>query len=192
MKCPNCGKPIGSVCIEDEKEKIYKIINRKDYVRIFKDEEEINKIKKLSGKNKKLEEINYMTIEQFKEKYINKLFKNEKNEKGLHKIEENYFKKNDKLVRNLSQISYRLLNYILYSHLFFAKLYTDKSENFDEYLPEKKNNDNNSFIRMSWGEAINECWILLKKELYEKEINYPEIFMNFIFKELYNKLNEEN
>jgi len=125
MKCPNCGKHIGSICIEDEKEKIYKIINRKDYIRIFKDEDKINKIKKLNGKNKKLKEINYMTIEQFKEKYINKLYNDEK---GLHKIEENYFKKNDKLVRNLSQISYRLLNYILYSHLFFAKLYTDKSQ----------------------------------------------------------------
>ena len=91
-----------------------------------------------------------MTIEQFKEKYINKLYNDEK---GLHKIEENYFKKNDKLVRNLSQISYRLLNYILYS---------------------------------------NECWILLKKELSEKEIYYPEIFMNLIFKELYTMLNKEN
>jgi len=189
MKCPNCGKHIGSICIEDEKEKIYKIINRKDYIRIFKDEDKINKIKKLNGKNKKLKEINYMTIEQFKEKYINKLYNDEK---GLHKIEENYFKKNDKLVRNLSQISYRLLNYILYSHLFFAKLYTDKSKNFDEYLPEKKNYDNNSFIRMSWGETINECWILLKKELSEKEIYYPEIFMNLIFKDLYTMLNKEN
>ena len=189
MKCPNCGKHIGSICIEDEKEKIYKIINRKDYIRIFKDEDKINKIKKLNGKNKKLKEINYMTIEQFKEKYINKLYNDEK---GLHKIEENYFKKNDKLVRNLSQISYRLLNYILYSHLFFAKLYTDKSKNFDKYLPEKKNYDNNSFIRMSWGETINECWILLKKELSEKEIYYPEIFMNLIFKDLYTMLNKEN
>ena len=45
---------------------------------------------------------------------------------------------------------------------------------------------------MSWGETINECWILLKRELSEKEINYPEIFMNFIFKDLYTKLNDEN
>jgi len=130
-----------------------------------------------------------MTLDQFKENYINELYKKDK---GLHKIEENYFKKNDKLVRNLSQISYRLLNYILYSHLFFAKLYTGVSENFDKYLPERQSKDDNSFIRMSWGETLNECWILLKKELSEKDINYPEIFMNFIFKELYNKLNEEN
>ena len=187
MKCPNCGKPIGSEYIEDEKGKKLKIINRKDYVRVFKDEDEIDKTKEDSGKNRKLQEINYMTVSQFKENYIDKLYKNDK---GLHRIEENYFKKNDKLVRNLSQISYRLLNYILYSHLFFAKLYTGLSENFDKYLPEKQKD--NSFIRLSWGETLNECWILLKKELSEKEINYPEIFMNFVFKDLYNKLNEEN
>ena len=130
-----------------------------------------------------------MTLPDFKQKYIDNLYKNDK---GLHRIEENYFKQNDKLVRNLSQISYRLLNYILYSHLFFAKLYTGVSENFDKYLPEKKTNADNSLIRLSWGETINECWILLKKELSKKDINYPEIFMNFIFKDLYNKLNDEN
>jgi len=187
QKCPNCGKKIGTEYIEEEKGKILKIINRKDYIRIFKDEDEIDKTKDDSGKNRKLQEINYMTIAQFKENYINELYKNDK---GLHKIEENYFKKNDKLVRNLSQISYRLLNYILYSHLFFARLYTGVSENFDIFLPEKKNNNIPS--RMSWGETLNECWILLKKELSEKGIYYPEIFMNFIFKDLYNKLNGEN
>ena len=189
MKCPNCGNQIGSVYIEDEKGKKLKIIHRKDYIRIFKDEEEIEKTKEDTGKNRKLNEINYMTLPDFKQKYIDNLYKNDK---GLHRIEENYFKQNDKLVRNLSQISYRLLNYILYSHLFFAKLYTGVSENFDKYLPEKKTNADNSLIRLSWGETINECWILLKKELSKKDINYPEIFMNFIFKDLYNKLNDEN
>ena len=129
MKCPNCGKPIGSEYIEDEKGKKLKIIKRKDYIRIFKDEDEIEKTKEDSGKNRKLQEIFYMTLPEFKEKYIDNLYKNDK---GLQRIEENYFKKNDKLVRNLSQISYRLLNYILYSHLFFAKLYTGVSENFDK------------------------------------------------------------
>ena len=132
-----------------------------------------------------------MTVEKFKEDCINKLYKDDK---GLHKIDENYFKKDDKLVRNLSQLSYRLLNYILYTHLFFAKLYTGISENFDKYLPEKqgkKNSEEESTERMSWGETLNECWILLKKELSKKDINFVEIFMNFTFKDLYNKLNSE-
>ena len=95
------------------------------------------------------------------------------------------------MVRNLSQISYRLLNYILYSHLFFAKLYTGVSENFEKYLPETINKEDNSPKKMSWGETLNECWILLKNELIKKDINFVEIFMNFTFKELYNKLNSE-
>ena len=108
----------------------------------------------------------------------------------MHTIEENYFKKNDKKVRNLSQISYRLLNYILYSHLLFAKLYTGVSENFDKYLPIKKRGDD-SIERMSWGDTLNECWILLKQELSKKEIYYIEIFMNLTFKDLYEKMNSE-
>ena len=188
MKCPNCGGPIGAKYIEEETGKKLIIIKREGYVRIFKDQDEIDKTKDESGKNKKLQEINYMTIDEFKEKHINKLYKDDK---GLHTIQDNYFKRDDKLVRNLSQISYRLLNYILYSHLFFAKLFTGVSENFDKYLPEKKCKEDDSKSRMNWGETINECWILLKKELSKQNINYPEIFMNFTFKDLYNKLNDQ-
>ena len=198
-KCPNCDKPIGSEYIEEETGKKLKIIKRDGYVRIFKDEDEIEKIKEDSGRNKKLQEINYMTINKFKEDYIKKLYKDDK---GLHTIEENYFKKRNKYVRNLSQISYRLLNYILYSHLFFARLYTGVSGNFDKYLPEKKSNEDNFNIftpKMSWGETLNECWNLLKEELNNllkedlknKDINFIEIFMNFTFKDLYYKLNGE-
>ena len=50
MKCPNCGKLIGTEYIEKEKGKKLKIIYRKDYIRIFKDENEIEKIKEDNGK----------------------------------------------------------------------------------------------------------------------------------------------
>ena len=74
-----------------------------------------------------------MTLNEFKEKYIQILFNKEK---GLPIIDENYFKKDNKIIRNLSQISYRLLNYILYSHLFFARIFT-KANKFDNYLPKE-------------------------------------------------------
>jgi hypothetical protein len=51
-----------------------------------------------------------MTLDQFKEKVIKRLLNKEK---GLPNIDENYFKKDNKIIRNLSQISYRLLNFIL-------------------------------------------------------------------------------
>ena len=42
--CPNCNQPIGVIYEETELAKECKIVNRKDYMRILKDEEEINKI----------------------------------------------------------------------------------------------------------------------------------------------------
>ena len=73
-------------------------------------------------------------------------------EKGIFIPDKNSFKNDRKVIRNLSQISFRLLNCILYSHLFFAKLITNKSD-FDKYLPKG----------MKWGEILNEFWDILKK-----------------------------
>ena len=179
IKCPNCCKDIGSISKEKyEKESIgVVIVKRENYYRIFKNDDEIDSLKKNKDKGEKLKEINYMTLKEFKEKYINPLYMKEK---GLPQINKNYFFKDNKIIRNLSQISYRLLNYILYSHLFFAKLFTN-SNNFDKYKPKD----------MSWGETLNECFILLKNELSKKGIYSIEIFMNYIFKDLFTKLDKK-
>ena len=176
IKCPYCCKDIGSISKEKyEKESIgVTIVKRKNYYRIFKDDYEIDSLKSNKAKGKKLKEINYMTLKEFKEKFITPLYMKEK---GLSQIDKNYFFKDNKIVRNLSQISYRLLNYILYSHLFFAKLFTN-SNNFDKYIPKN----------MFWIETLNECFILLKNELSKKGIHSIEIFMNYIFKDLFTKL----
>ena len=57
--------------------------------------------------------------------YIEKLFMEEK---GIIKIDEDFLKKENKQIRNLSQVSYRLLNFNLCSHLFFVKLYTENKK----------------------------------------------------------------
>ena len=189
IKCPNCGKEIGAKekFVEQKYEnrntikllKIYETINRAKYFRIFNNKEEINKVERNKYKYNKLKEIenNYMTKDEFKRKYIQPLYDKEK---GLNKISENYFKKDNKNIRNLSQLSYRLLNYILYSHLFFAKLLTGK-EKLDDYKPKN----------MTWFDTIKECFILLENELEKKGIKEIEIFMNFIFKDLFNKLHDK-
>jgi len=157
----------------------YEIIKTDNYYRIFKDEEEIETLKKNKDKRDKLYKINYMTLKQFEEKYMNKLYEKEK---GLTiNIDKNYYLRDNKIIRNLSQISYRLLKYILYSHLFFVRLFT-KKDRFDNFKPKD----------MSWGEIINKNFILLKKELSKEEIDSIEIFMNYIFKELFEKLQEKN
>ena len=183
-KCQSCFKEIGTISKEILNEKelktVYEIVKRNKYYRIFKDDEEIDSLKKNKknkGKREKLNEINYMTLKQFEKIYMSPLYKKEK---GLPTIEMNYFFKDNKIIRNLSQISYRLLNYILYSHLFFARLFT-KSNKFDKYKPKD----------MNWGDTLNECFILLKNELFKKGIDSIEIFMNYAFKELFEKLHEK-
>ena len=169
-------KRTGTKEILEELDKKLEIVKRDKYYRIFKDNEEKEALPK--EKKMKHNEINYLTLDEFKDNYIKKLFDNEK---GLHQIDKNYFKKEDKIIRNLSPITYRLLNYILYSHLFFARLITNLNR-FDKYLPKE----------MKWGETLNECWILLEKELKKNEINSIDVFMNFIFKDLFNALHEKD
>ena len=121
-----------------------------------------------------------MTLKQFKE-YIIYFAESQKKEKGIFKTDKDSFKNNNKIIRNLSQISYRLLNYILYTHLFFARLITDNKNDFDIYLPKG----------MTWVETLNECWIILKNELVKKEIYSIEKFMNYIFVDLFPILNKK-
>ena len=189
MKCINCGKEIGA------KEVYIKEINEKDenkpkyikqyemiksnnkYFRIFKDNEEIRKLKLDNDNYKQFEKLNFMTIEEFKKKYILPLYSKEK---GLNEIDIDNFKKQNKIIRNLSQISYRLLNYILYCHLFFAKLST-QSDRYDRYLPKG----------MTWFNMIKECFNRLKVELSYKGINNIEIFMACVFKDLFEELHNK-
>ena len=188
IKCPKCQQKLGAteelIKEKDETENkyiyntIYKPIKRNNYFRIFKDEDEIDELKGDKNKYHKLREINYMTLKEFKEKHIKPLYENEQ---GLNRVDINYFRKENKIIRNLSQISYRLLNYILYCHLFFAKLYTN-SDKFDNYLPKGV---------ISWFDIINECFKKLKNELEKKGIKQVEIFMNEVYKELFNKLHDK-
>ena len=160
-KCPKCLKPLDK---------------RDNYFRIFKDDKDIEEVKKDKNNRKKMKEINYLTLEQFKEKYIYPLFKDEK---GVYITDKNSFINDEKIIRNLSPISYRLLNYILYTHLFFARLITNKKD-FDKYLPNG----------MTWIDVLDECWNILKIELLKENIESIEKFIHYIFIYLFPILNK--
>jgi len=182
MKCPKCSKPIGTTKEGIIGFRTEKIVKRDNYFRIFRDQKEIDEIKKDKDKRDKLKEINYMTLEDYKKKYIYKEFEKEKgifinNDKNCI----NDFKSDQKIIRNLSQISFRILNYILYSHLFFARLITNRKNDFDIYLPKG----------MTWVETLSQCWNLLKNELLKENIDSIEKFMSYIFTELFPLLNNE-
>ena len=189
MVCKNCGKEIGAkVYYKEETDendenkiiniKVYETISsNSNYYRIFKDNEQIKKLKRNRDNPGKFEKLKYMILEEFKRDYIKPLYIKER---GLNKIDINNFKKQNKIIRNLSQISYRLLNYILYCHLFFAKLST-QCDRFDYYLPEG----------LTWPTTIKEYFNKLRLELEKIGIKHIKIFVNCIFQELFEKLHEK-
>ena len=163
--CPKCKKNIGSI----KKGEDIIMVNRKNYYRIFKDEEEMKKINK-----SKLKEINCMTLKDLN-KYMTNIFKSEK---GIYISDKISFKNENKIIRNLNQISFRLLNFILYSHLFFARL-TKNSNEYDKLLSKG----------IIWEERLTECWNSLEKELKKVNIYSIDKFMNYIFVNLFPILN---
>ena len=178
MKCPRCSEPIGTIREGMFVFGKYKIIKRDGYFRIFRNEKEIEEIKKDKDNKNKLLEINYITLDEYKKTYIKS-----GNKKGIFiNNDKDNFKNDKKIIRNLSQISFRILNYILYSHLFFARLVTNKSQDFDKYLPKS----------MNWVETLNECWNILKNQLLKENIYSIENFMSYLFTDLFQILNNAN
>jgi len=168
LKCKNCGEPIGAFMNDRG---FYAPIKRQNYYRILKTNEEAE-----YDAEKNNEKYNSMSLEIFRDNYILTEFETEK---GIQNSDEDFFLKDSKIVRSLSQISYRILNYILYSHLLFYKIYNE-TKSFDKYLPEK----------MSWIKVISECWTMIEHELNKLGINSINLFMNYIFSDLFSSLNK--
>jgi len=141
---------------------------RENYFRVFYDDLK----KKRAETNMKQKEGNFETLASFKEKYVDYNLRNEN--KGIIKISKEFFMKEDKYIRDLSQISYRLLNFILFSNLLFASA-----------LGYIQRNDlkNYGVEGLTCIRIIENNWEKLKNELSKKQIDI-EIFMNMIFNEL--------
>ena len=162
-KCKYCEQPIGN---DGEPNSFYE---RDSYYRIFKNEQDLEKETK-DKKNGKC-----MTLEKFYKEYISEKLENDS--KGVNISKKSHFDKLDKPIRNQSQIGYRLMNLILYSHLFTNALFKNDEEIFASdgctYL---------DYIRGNWNK--------LKKLLEEKGLNIY-IFMNLIFKDLFDYLSKQ-
>ena len=171
LKCKNCGKKIGAE--QNERGFIKRIKSEnQNYYRIFPTKEIADKESQMNNGS-----YNCMGFDEFKKKYIYKEFEKER---GITYSDKNFFKKNTKIVRFLSNISYRILNFILYSHLFFSKIYNSNQE-LDVFLPEN----------MNWIKVITECWEMIKMELNKLGISSINIFMNYIFLDLFSILNTQ-
>ena len=168
-KCARCNLPIGG--------KFHVMIKRKGHLRIFKNQEEkhIEMTKYWTKDND--EKTPNMLLADYKAKIIDPII--EKNKFGISKIKQNMFEDVKQNVRNLSIVGYRLLNFILYSHLFYSNcLGFIKNENMKKYIC-----DGMTCLKM----IVND-WKLLRDALQSKGIQIIQIFMNMIFTNLSQKL----
>ena len=82
-------------------------------------------------------------------------------------------------IRKLSQVGYRLLNFILYSHLFFSNcLGIISDEEMKNYVSDE----------MTCLEMIEVDWDLLKDALISKGVQTIQVFMNMIFYKISEKI----
>ena len=176
-KCSNCNEIIGGT--------EYVPFDREGHLRIFKNKEQMDFIVKWINDNqwlvnhsdgkqhifrcKTIEELKNEVYEKYKEEY-----------KGYKAVSQKFFSLSDKKIRNLNQISYRILSLLYYSSLYFGKMlgYIDDNK-IKQLIPE---GFKNSF------EVMIASYKLLENALKEKEIDEIQIFLNMIYPKLSNTL----
>ena len=157
--CVNCNRQIGG----QNHKLLGPEVGQTDHYRIIMNEEDKN----LSIRDG----IPYLYLDEYKKRYVDKFLKEQP--KGIKKGEDKliFIKSYDK-VRTLDELPFRILNYILYSHLLFSNLLGYLSdENLNSFTP-----SDYSCINI-----INKNWEIIQIILAEKGINDIKIFMNIIF-----------
>ena len=166
-KCPICSNKIGG--------KNRNLVKREGNIRILLDKEtrteKLNKLKKYPEKKY----LPYLLLDEF-EKEINEK-RNEMN-KGI-KI--NYYLKedflfNDENVRDMKDITYRFLNFVLYSFIFYSN---------NMGFIEEKNINNYTIENMTCFNIIETDWKMMKKLLDKISV---ELFINLINDDIIEKL----
>ena len=174
-QCYNCNNKIGYDPDYKDLTGSHGIAKRPGHYRIFKDQEQKKSEFGRYGENEK--NCPNMLLKDYKNEIICPIIDNLKY--GISKISKIMFEKRDLVVRKLSCVGYRLLNFVLYSHLFYSNcLGFINNENMKDYLC-----DGMTCIKM-----LVKNWNLLKESLYSKNIYIIQIFMNLIFNKLTEKL----
>ena len=174
INCLNCGQKIGwgPKVIKDKGAINHGMVVRPGHYRIFKNQAQ--KIAQMKKWGEVDENFPNMTLDDYIKNIIEPISK-EKLSLGFNAIDKEYFEKKDKKIRSLSNIGYRLLNFIVYSHLFFSYCMGKISEEqLNKYLIK-----NCSILQI-----IEINWNLLKEALNQKNIDSIQIFINMLFKDL--------
>ena len=153
------------------------MVIRPGHYRIFKNKG--HKEREMDKYNESDSNIPFKYLDQYKNEVIDPILN--KAAFGFNQINMDYFKSQDKDVRKLSVIGYRLLNFISYSHLFFAYcLGYISEENMKKCLIKD----------MDIIQIIKSDWNLLKESLQKNNIGSIQIFMNMIFRKLSNLIKD--
>ena len=177
-KCPVCQKDIGY-----GPKKVqggasnHGMIIRPGHLRIFKDGKQ--KAGQMSRWKDPDENIPNITLDKYIKEIIEPIRKN--CSFGFNPISRDFFENQKKKVRNLSNIGYRILNFISYCHLFYSYCLGYISED---------NMKNNLVQNMTILKIIETDWNSLNESLQQKNIDSLPIFMNMIFKQLSQKIKE--
>ena len=172
-KCGNCGEYIGYAPKPVNMKGNHGMVIRDGHYRIFLNLKQ--KYQEFSKYGDNDINIPNMLLSDYKTKIIDPKMKEQ--ELGINKPPKYLFKYNDIKIRKLSTIGYRLLNFILYSHLFFSNhLGKISDEELNNYLCDE----------MDCFQMIKMNWELLENAL-GKEYNI-QTFMNIIFKKLTEQL----
>ena len=159
IECPSCHKIFNS---------------NKNYVRIFFDDETREEI--LNIKNIKREYPNILLYELEEE------IEKEKNilEKGLKPIEFDTLIRKEEKVRNMTDITYRILNFILYSFIFYG----NKTGFIDDINISKY-----TYEKMTPFQILEINWNILESSLGK---NHVETYFNLIYEKIVEKLTENH
>ena len=173
FNCPDCGLKCGwdKKVIKDKGATNHGMVIRPGHYRIFKDQAQ--KVKQMSRWHDPDENIPNIIYDDYIKKIIEPI--RNKSGYGFNIVTRDYFQSQDKKIRKLSNIGYRILNLITYSHIFFSFCIGNLTQNkFNEYLIKNCNILN----------IIDIDWKSLKEALQQKNIGSVQIFMNMIFKDL--------
>ena len=172
--CVVCHKRIGGL--------EHKLVKREGHMRIYKNRQDLNKYGGYdSGQNQRHLSGAVMTLDEYKEKIISK--RPSLDYKGIKKEAKNNFIKKTQLFRNTTELTYRILHFILYSHLFFSNALDCLSdEEIENYCVEN----------MNCMEILEKDWEFIEDCLKKEGISKIQIFFNYIFKDFVNILKENN
>jgi len=166
-QCKNCGNNIGG--------RNHIPVQRQGHVRIFRDNNDNRTAYGNTPRYKMLSDLkndaNYQRNVQIR---------------GFKRVNKAFFINKNKVVRNISNITYRVLSFIFYSCLLYDEELNYLTKN-DLKLFFYKNEDNRTILTI-----LIDIWKILIEELSKKEIDNVQCFMNMVMPDIYQAISDNN